>query len=119
MRWPTATCWPSGHPSPEAELATAPPERFEREQGCTEAEWLRWLEPASHGHAVQRPAADRAVVAIGGGTLELHWTVLPPRCIALLRLPRLQVRYRFAAVPDAERTRFMKTFDLHLQRGGG
>lgn len=68
---------------------------------------------------MQRPAAGRAVVAIGSGTLQLHWTVLPPRRIALLRLPRLQVVYQFDGVPDAVRTRFMKTFDLHLQRGGG
>lgn len=96
-----------------------PAERFEREQGCTEAEWLGWLPPAVHGHELQRPAATRAVVHIGAGTLTLDWAVLPPRRIALLNLPRLQVRYAFDGVPDDERARFMKRFDLHLQRGGG
>jgi hypothetical protein len=59
------------------------------------------------------------VVRVGPGTLTLDWWVLAPRRIALLNLPRLQVRYAFDGVPDDERTRFMKRFDLHLQRGGG
>lgn len=96
-----------------------PAECFEREQGCTEAEWLGWLPHAVHGHEVQRPAPTRAVVLIGPGTLTLDWTILAPRRIALLNLPRLQVRYAFDGVPDDERMRFMKRFDLHLQRGGG
>jgi hypothetical protein len=96
-----------------------PAERFEREHGCTEAEWLGWLPHAVHGHDLQRPTPARAVVPIGGGTLALDWTVLPPRRIALLNLPRLQVRYALDGVPDDERARFMKQFDLHLQRGGG
>lgn len=96
-----------------------PAARFEREQGCTEAEWLGWLPHAVHGHEVQRPAPTRAVVRVGPGTLTLDWWVLAPRRIALLNLPRLQVRYAFDGVPDDERTRFMKRFDLHLQRGGG
>jgi hypothetical protein len=34
-------------------------------------------------------------------------------------LPRLAVRYAFDDVDDATRQRFMKLFDLHIQRGGG
>ena len=39
--------WPSGHPLPAAEtqqrMQDFYAERFEREMGCTEAEWLMWL----------------------------------------------------------------------------
>ena len=43
-------CWLSGHPLPEAEFLQASyPERFEREMGCTETEWLRWLPRAMGG----------------------------------------------------------------------
>lgn len=92
---------------------------FERDHGCTEAEWLGWLPDAVHGHELQRPTPTRAVVPLGGGTLTLDWAVLPPRQIALIRLPRLGVRYAFADVDEATRLRFMKRFDLHIQRGGG
>lgn len=91
---------------------------FEREQGCTEAEWLRWLPEAVHGHALAL-APGAATVQVAGGTLHLTWQVLPPRRIALITLPRLQVRYAFEGVDEADRLRFMKRFDLHIQRGGG
>ncbi len=92
---------------------------FERDQGCTETEWLRWLPEAVHGHACSRPAGDRATVTIGAGTLTLRWRALPPRVIALIQLPRLHVEYRFEGVEPAERDAFMRTFDLYIQRGGG
>lgn len=94
-------------------------DEFLREHGCTEAEWLGWLPRAVHGHAWTRPHAQAAVVDLGEGTLALDWQVLPPRRIALLNLPRLAVRYRFEGVPAGLRDRFLKRFDLHLQRGGG
>jgi hypothetical protein len=95
------------------------PEAFEREQGCTEAEWQRWLPGAVRDHALDQGAAGQARVAIGSGWLHLAWTVLPPRQIALIRMPRMAVRYRFEGVDALERSRFMQYFDLYLQRGGG
>jgi hypothetical protein len=44
--------------------------------------------------------------------------VLPDRQIALMRIPRLAVSFRFEGVDAAHRARFMRT-DLHTQRGGG
>ena len=62
----------------------------------------------------------RATVQIaGGGQLDLEWTPLPPRQIALMRMPRMAVRFRFDGLDDAERERFMRYFDLYMQRGGG
>lgn len=94
-------------------------ESFEREHGCTPAEWLGWLPGAIGDHAWQSSGDDGAHVAIGAGTLQMQWQALAPRQIALIRLPRLRVRYRFDAVATGERVRFMKHFDLYMQRGGG
>lgn len=92
---------------------------FQREQGITEADWLQMLPGAVGSHVLHRPGPGQARVAIGDGTLHLAWRVMPVRQIALIRLPRLGVHYRFEGVPDDVRQTFMKRFDLHIQRGGG
>ena len=94
------------------------PERFEREMGCTEAEWLMWL-PGAVGvnHWKQQPQS--AGVRIGDGALGLKWQVGAPRVIGLIRIPVLKVSFRFAGLDDAQRYTFMKRFDLYMQRGGG
>ena len=92
---------------------------FLREMGCTEAEWRMWL-PAALGDcpAVLGPAS--AEVCIATGRLDLSWEVLPPLRIALLRMPRLAVQFRFdRGVDEARRYAFMRRFDLYMQRGGG
>ncbi|MCU0968774.1 MAG: hypothetical protein MUF03_08100 [Rubrivivax sp.] len=96
-----------------------PSEQFEREQGCTEAEWLGWLPVAVHGHPLHRNVPGEAIVEIDAGTLTLRWQPLEPRQIALIRLPRMRVQYRFDGVDEAARRGFMRLFDLHIQRGGG
>ena len=95
------------------------PPSFDREQGCTEAEWERWLPGAAGRHALRRDAPHQASVAIGSGRLHLQWSPLPPRQIALMRMPRLQLTFRFDGVTADERRDFMRYFDLYLQRGGG
>jgi hypothetical protein len=95
---------------------------FERDQGCTEAEWLAWLPGAVRGHALTLSAAGGAAqvdIGSGGGVLDLVWHALPPRQIALVRLPRLAIRFRFTGVDEDARQRFMRYFDLYMQRGGG
>lgn len=94
------------------------PETFEREMGCTIEEWLGWL-PAAIGDHPWVHDGDAVHIQVGGGTLKLRWQALPPRQIARLRLPRLWVRYAFSAVDDDTRRRFMRRFDLYMQRGGG
>ena len=91
---------------------------FEREMACTEAEWLRWLPGAVGDHAWQAGEGS-ALVHIGGGTLRLTWHAGETRAIALVRLPRLYVAFRFDGVGDGERRAFMRRFDLYMQRGGG
>lgn len=94
------------------------PEAFEREQGCTQVEWLRWL-PGAVRDCPLALADHAAMVEVGAGRLQLRWTELPPRRIALITMPRMQVHYRFEGVAAAERAAFMRYFDLYLQRGGG
>jgi hypothetical protein len=92
---------------------------FEREHGCTETEWLGWLPGAVGVHALRLGPAGQALVSVGSGELRLLWGVLPPRRIALISMPRMNVRYRFAGLSTDERTEFMRYFDLYMQRGGG
>jgi hypothetical protein len=94
------------------------PERFEREMGCTEAEWLGWL-PNAIGEHRWKLQTHSAGVRIGDGALGLTWTTGEPRVIALMRIPRLLVSFRFAGLDEAQRYAFMKRFDLYMQRGGG
>lgn len=93
-------------------------ERFEREMGCTEAEWLGWL-PAALGDHFYKIHSGSAGVRIGDGALGLTWRVGEPRVIALMHMPRLHVSFRFAGLDENQRYIFMKRFDLYMQRGGG
>jgi hypothetical protein len=93
-------------------------ERFEREMGCTEADWLRWL-PQAMGENHWKLQTGAAGVRIGDGALGLKWQVDAPRVIGLVRIPVLRVSFRFAGLDDAQRYTFMQHFDLCMQRGGG
>lgn len=94
------------------------PERFERDMGCSEAEWLGWMPRAIDAHPWQRQGST-ITVQIGAGRLTLHWQPLPERRIALLRMQRLLVRFEFHGLDAEQRRAFMKPFDLSIQRGGG
>jgi hypothetical protein len=91
---------------------------FEREMGCTEADWLRWL-PLAVGEHPWKLHTGTAGVRIGDGALGLKWQVATPRVIGLIRIPVLRVSFRFAGVVEAQRYDFMTRFDLCMQRGGG
>ncbi|WP_302174395.1 hypothetical protein [uncultured Hydrogenophaga sp.] len=93
-------------------------ERFQRDMGCTEAEWLGWL-PAAIGECAWRRDGSSVQVDIPPGHLHLQWAPQPPRVIALMRMPVLRVSFRFEGLDPAQRYAFMKRFDLYMQRGGG
>jgi len=93
-------------------------ETFERDMGCTEAEWLGWL-PAAVGTCPWHHAGSSAQVSIGQGGLQLRWQTMPLRVIALMRMPVLRVNFVFTGLNADERYAFMKRFDLYMQRGGG
>ena len=94
------------------------PERFERDVGCSETEWLGWMPRAMGAHAWQREGSSIAV-QIGVGRLTMAWQPLPERRIALLCMQRLLVRFAFDGLDADQRKAFMKPFDLSMQRGGG
>jgi len=94
------------------------PDRFERDMGTSETEWLTAL-PRALGHHAYVLGAGQVRVHIGDGHLQLQWHTLPPRVIALLRLQRLAVSFVFDGVEEDARQRFMQHFDLTMQRGGG
>ena len=93
-------------------------ESFDRDMGCTEAQWLGWLPAALGANAWQR-AGSCVQVSIDDGHLVLSWQEAPPRVIALMQVPRLLVNFRFTSLDKAARYAFMKRFDLYMQRGGG
>ena len=70
------------------------PERFERDMGTTEGEWLTALPRALGEHAFEL-GTGQARVHIDDGHLQLQWRILPPRVIALPRLQRLAVSFVF------------------------
>ncbi len=94
------------------------PEQFQRDMGCTEVEWLGWL-PAAIGACPWQRSGNTAVVSIGAGRLHLRWQVMPPRVIALMRMPVLRVNFALEGLNADQRYAFMKRFDLYMQRGGG
>ena len=53
------------------------------------------------------------------GVLALAWQELPPRAIALMRMPVLRVNFEFQNLNADERYSFMRRFDLYMHRGGG
>ncbi len=97
-------------------------EQFDREMGCTQAEWLGWL-PAALGEAayVLEEGRIQAKIVTGHSTghLVITWHTGEPRRIALFKIPCLHVSFRFEGLDDAQRYVFMKRFDLYMQRGGG
>ena len=96
-------------------------EQFDREMGCTVAEWLMWL-PAALGEVVwnqQGDAVHANFAAVPTASLHISWRADEPRRIALISLPRLHVHFAFTGMDDAQRYTFMKRFDLYMQRGGG
>lgn len=96
------------------------PEAFERVMGCTETELVSWLPRALPDAALtlDRPAGH-SVAIWASGSLELRWHTLPPRRIALLEIPQLQVRFVYRNLNEEQRYRMQKCFDLQTHRGGG
>ena len=93
-------------------------ENFERDMGCTEAQWLGWLPAALGDHAWQRDGS-RVQVHIGPGWLRIAWQPAPPRVLGSARIPRLLAGFSFTGLDERQRYTFMKRFDLYMQRGGG
>jgi hypothetical protein len=93
-----------------------------REMGCTQREFEHWLPGATRNAVIDRRQQGAAVehyITASGGTLIIATTELPPRRIALMRMPVLQVRFHFIDMAQAMRADFLHYFDLYTRRGGG
>ena len=85
------------------------PESFERVMGCTVADLLSWLPLAL-------PCATLTVDTVGStcralladGTVQLTWRQLPAMRIAMLEIPRLNVRFVYAGLPQRGATKCKK-----------
>ena len=95
-----------------------PLERFERTMGCTAAELIGWLPRSLPGAELTIGSSD-AWAEFERGSLRLTWKQGPPRRIALLEIPSLQVAFVFEGMPPHERRAVLRHFDLATHRGGG
>jgi hypothetical protein len=91
---------------------------LQREMGCTREEFVRWL-PGATRNAPMQMSAEKAVVHAGDATVEISFTQVPPRKIALVSMPVLKVSFRFSGARASAYREFMAYFDLYTKRGGG
>ena len=69
-------------------------------------------------HRVNNDGSRRFDLA--GGQVDISYAPQPGvRLGGLLELPRALVTLNFAGVNDDDRTRFLRTFEIAFQRGGG
>lgn len=99
-------------------MSPDPLERFERTMGCTAAELIGWLPRSLPGAELTIGSSDARAV-FEHGSLSLTWEQGPPRRIALLEIPSLQVEFVFEGMPAQQRRAVLRHFDLATHRGGG
>jgi len=92
-------------------------EMLVRDMATTEREFRSGLAFAFPEGVTERGGTFH--VAYAGAAMEITLAPLPPRVIALLRLPRLEVRIRFAAGTTEQQQAMLARMDRAMQRGGG
>ena len=88
-----------------------------------------WLYPRGHvalaadsvvrrrfGHPADRENLCRALV---WGLFTIRWAVCPPRHIALLAIPRMDVTFEYDGASNEQSYQTQRRFDMEIQRGGG
>lgn len=88
-----------------------------RDMATTEREFRSGLAFAFPQGVTERDGAFH--VAHAGAAMEIRTAPLPPRVIALLCLPRIEVRIRFTAGTPEQRDAMLARMDRAMQRGGG
>jgi hypothetical protein len=88
-----------------------------REMAATEQEFRHGLAFAFPQGLTERDGAFHVVHA--GAAMEIAIAPLPPRIIAALQLPRLDVRIRFTAGTIEQQQTMLARMDRAMQRGGG
>lgn len=95
---------------------------FERIMGCTPSELLRWLPRALPGARLEiesTPEGGSCRASFSVGQLLIEWRILDSRQIALLKIPRTNVRFTYSEMDIADRITVQAYFDRATQRGGG
>lgn len=100
-----------------------------RVMACTVADIERWLGEYAGQASVRRLVSADAAFIVDASALSLNdatifpltlaTRALPPRVIALLRMPQLEVRFDYAPEHAARARAWIAGFDRHTQRGGG
>lgn len=95
---------------------------FTRTMGCNGDELAGWLPralPAASLAIAGDAACGSCRASYPDGELLIEWHGLAPRQIALLRVPRLEVRFSYSGLEAARREAIQLYFDRATQRGGG
>lgn len=88
-----------------------------RDMATTERELRQGLLFAFPAGVTERDGMFR--VDYAAAAMEIRTAPLPPRVIALLTLPRLEVRIRFTEGTPQQQRSMLERMDRALQRGGG
>ncbi|MCB1761247.1 MAG: hypothetical protein KDI68_15860 [Gammaproteobacteria bacterium] len=99
-------------------MTEAVPEKFSRDMGLTEREFLRTL-PAAVAPLAYRIEGRVVTVDHPQGEIIFRLHQSRERRIASLSLPVTRVDFSFAGLDEAIRARFLERFDLCFHRGGG
>ena len=90
-----------------------------REMGLTYSDFFRSLSQLPGGW-VYETYSDGATLKYADGTIQIS---LGPQCerrlTALVKIPFIQVIFKYVDLSEVERKRFQSRFDLTFQRGGG
>lgn len=98
--------------------AKAPSDELRREIGRTREDFLRWM-PGAARHAPLVRCGELSRVLLNEGAVEIILGELPPRRIASIMLPVLEVRFWFIGMDASARAAFLDYFDDYTRRGGG
>ena len=90
-----------------------------KEMGLTYSDFFRSLSQLPGGW-VHETYSDGATLKYADGTIKIS---LGPQCerrlTALVKIPFIEVFFKYVDLSEVERERFQSRFDLTFQRGGG
>ena len=90
-----------------------------KEMGLTYSDFFRSLSQLPGGW-VHETCSDGATLKYANGTIQIS---LGPQCerrlTALVKIPLIEVIFKYVDLSEAEIGRFQSRFDLTFQRGGG
>ena len=91
---------------------------LKRQMALSAAEFLQLLPRAVQPYTCE-VGVDLVTIGLRRGRLEIELLPLPPRNIASISLPVLQIEMTAHDADDAELAALLARFDRSFQRGGG